>query len=112
MEKKFKEHVSERGTWVRLFYMAVFVVIFNVAELAIAVVAVVQFLLKLATGEVHERLRTLGGTLGTYVHQIIAFLTFHGEDMPYPFGEWPDAEAEAAAPEKTPARRKGAGKDK
>lgn len=106
MEKKFKEHVSERGTWVRLFYMAVFVVIFNVAELAIAVVAIVQFLLKLATGEVHERLRTLGGALGTYVHQIIAFLTYHSEDMPYPFGDWPDAEA----PDKKPVRRKGTAK--
>ena len=110
MEKKFKDHVSQRGTWVRLFYMAVFVVIFNIAELAIAVVVVVQFLLKLATGEVHERLRTLGGTLGAYVHQIIAFLTYHGEDMPYPFGDWP--EAEAPAPAKKPARRKGAAKGK
>ncbi len=110
MKKRFKDHVSERGTWVRLFYMAVFVVIFNIAELAIAAVVVVQFLLRLATGEVHERLRALGGTLGTYVNQIIAFLTYHSEDMPYPFGDWP--EAEAPAPEKKPARRKGTAKGK
>lgn len=110
MEKQFKEHVAERGTWVRLFYMAVFVIIFNVAELAIAVVVIVQFLLKLATGEVHERLRTLGGTLGIYIHQIIDFLTYHSEDMPYPFGDWPDPEA--PAPEKKPVRRKSAAKGK
>ena len=76
---------------------------FSVIFLAIAVVVIVQFLLKLATGEVHERLRTLGGALGTYVHQIIAFLTYHSEDMPYPFGDWPDAES----PDKKPVRRKG-----
>ena len=110
MKKRFKDHVSERVTWVRLFYMVVFVVIVNIAQLAIAAIVVVQFLLRLATGEVHERLRTLGGTLGAYVHQIIAFLTYHSEDMPYPFGDWP--KAEAPEPEKKPARRKSAAKGK
>jgi len=110
MEKKFKKNVLERGTWVRLFYMVVFVVIFYVAEVAISVVVVVQVIFKLATGEVHERLRALGGTLGSYVHQIIDFLSYHSEGMPYPFGDWPDPEM--AAPEKKPALRKSAAKGK
>ncbi len=39
-----KKHVSEGGTWLRLVYMLLFVIIFNVAEIVLGAVVVLQLL--------------------------------------------------------------------
>lgn len=97
METPTKSNLTNKGTWMRLIYMIFFTVIFNVAELVIGVVVVVQFFFKLLTGRANERLQNLGHKLAAYIQQIIRFLTFYTEDMPYPFGEWP-GEAGASSP--------------
>ncbi|HJM50102.1 MAG TPA: DUF4389 domain-containing protein [Alphaproteobacteria bacterium] len=84
-----KKHVSEGGTWLRLVYMLLFVIIFNVAELVLGAVVVLQFLFKLFTGKAIEQLESLGQSLASYFYQMVLFLTFKTEDMPYPFGPWP-----------------------
>ncbi len=89
MDQTFKENVTQESTWMRLVYMILFAVIFNIAEFVITVVVVVQFLFKLFVGRVNENLRALGQTLASYVYEIIAYLTFHTDHMPYPFGPWP-----------------------
>ena len=89
MDPTFKENVTQESTWMRLVYMILFAVIFNIAEFVITVVVVVQFLFKLFVGRVNENLRALGQTLASYVYEIIVYLTFHTDDMPYPFGPWP-----------------------
>ncbi len=89
MEAQTKTNLGDKGTWIRLIYMLLFAVIFNVAELVTGVVVVVQFLFKLLTGKANEQLRSFGHRVATYFQQIIAFLTYQTEDMPYPFGAWP-----------------------
>ena len=32
-----------------------------------------------------------GGQLAAYAQQMVAYLTYHGEDKPYPFASWPPA---------------------
>ncbi len=92
-----KKHVSEGSTWFRLVYMLLFVIVFNVAEIVLGVVVVLQFLSKLFTGKPLEQLEVLGQSLATYFYQMVLFLTFKTEDMPYPFGPWPkDAPSENA----------------
>lgn len=97
--------LSDRGTWTRLLYMILFAVIFNIAELVILVIVVVQFLFKLFTGKINDELRRLGDTLGAYLHEIVAYLTYHREERPYPFGPWPEPSRGAAATPVKPARR-------
>ena len=99
MDQSIKENVTQESTWMRLVYMVLFAVIFNIAEFVIVVVVVVQFLFKLFTGAANETLGALGQTVASYVYEIIAYLTFHTDDMPYPFGPWP-----TAAPGKTKRR--------
>ena len=69
--------------------MVLFAVIFNIAEFVVVVVVVVQFITKLFTGDVHERLQEFGDSIAQYIAEIVRYLTFHTENVPFPFGEWP-----------------------
>ncbi len=100
-----KKHVSEGGTWLRLVYMLLFVIIFNVAELVLGAVVVLQFLFKLFTGKAIEQLESLGQSLASYFYQMVLFLTFKTEDMPYPFGPWPKEAPEPPAKSKSAPKR-------
>ncbi|MCH8214861.1 MAG: DUF4389 domain-containing protein, partial [Proteobacteria bacterium] len=53
MEQETKDNLTNRNTWMRVVYMILFAVIFNIVEFVIAVVAVVQFLSTLFTGKVN-----------------------------------------------------------
>ena len=89
----------------RLVYMILFVVIFNIAALVIAVVVVVQFLTKLFTAKVNTQLKALGQSLAAYVYEIIAYLTFHTDAAPYPFSPWPKGAPGAKPPASTKPKR-------
>ena len=52
-------------------------------------VVLFQFLLTLFTGQTNQRLLKLGQSLGTYIYQIIAYMSFNSDHQPYPFGAWP-----------------------
>lgn len=94
VEEETKENVKKKSTWMRLLYMIVFAVLFNIAELAIIVVVIIQFITKLFTGGVHQRLQEFGDSAAQYIGEIIRFMTFQSEDLPYPFGDWPKGKAQ------------------
>ncbi|MDP6121478.1 MAG: DUF4389 domain-containing protein [Rhodospirillales bacterium] len=97
MNEAFKSNLTNGQTWMRLVSMILFIVVFNVAELVIAFVVVVQFVIKLFTGEVNAHLAEFGDGLATYFRQMIAFLTFRTEDRPFPFAPWPQAASGATS---------------
>ena len=114
MDKSTKNNLTDSKTWIRLVYMILFAVAFNVAEVVLVAVVVVQFLFQLFTGRANEQLQTLGRSLGAYIYEIVAYLTFHSDDRPFPFGRWPEGppvdkpkDAKAAAkPTRTRRSRK------
>lgn len=89
MTETTKENIKQKNTWIRLLYMILFVVVFNIAELVVYVVLVVQFIFHLFTRRSNERLAGLGESLALYVAEIVRYLTYSGEQLPYPFGDWP-----------------------
>lgn len=91
MEKETKTPLTEPSTWKRIAYMALFVVTFNVAEIVLAFVVGLQVLFKLFTGKPLDTMAGLGGEIGEYLRQVVGFLTFASEDMPYPISPWPSA---------------------
>ncbi len=112
MEQKTKDNLTSRSTWIRVIYMILFAVIFNIVELVIAVVAVVQFLATLFTGKVNQQLQALGQGVGAYVNEVTQFLTYHTDDKPYPFAPWPKGapgarKAARAKPQRTPKGKAG-----
>ncbi len=104
VDNKTKANLTQRSTWLRLVYMILFVVIFNITEVVIGIITVIQFLLKLFTDKVNAQLQALGASLAAYIYEIIGFFTFHSDDMPYPFSPWPKGAPGAQPP--APAKPK------
>lgn len=97
---------TEESIWLRLVFMILFAIVFNVAEFVLGVVAVVQFLCKAISGKVLTQGLVFGQNLATYVYEIMLFLTFRTDEMPWPFAPWPqgapaDAKKPAPAPDAT-----------
>ena len=106
MNDEVKDNIRQSKTWMRALYMLLFTIIYAVTEVIITAVVVFQFLLVLFTGKANPRLLEFGQSLGTFIYQILQFLTFNTETMPYPFGEWPKGSPTAAksAPKKKKTR--------
>jgi hypothetical protein len=89
MDEDLKQNLTRRSTWIRIVYMVLFAVIFSIVEFIVLAIAVVQLITRLFSGSVNEELQTLGDRIGRYMHQIVAFQTFHTEERPYPFAPFP-----------------------
>ncbi len=98
MNETLKSSITNGKTWMRLVYMILFAIVLNLAELVVAFVAVVQFVSRLFTGQVNQQLAEFGDGLASYFRQMIAFLTFHTDDKPFPFAPWPQTSPGAAEP--------------
>jgi hypothetical protein len=108
MDEDLKNNVKSRDTWVRLAYMLLFGVIFYVGQFVVGLVALIQFFHKLVTGAAHARLVVFGDGLGTYYHEVISFLSFRTERIPFPFSPWPSPPAAGTdAAEAEPLRKTG-----
>ncbi len=90
MSGGIKENVTRRSVWLRLVFMIVLSVAFNVAELITFAVVAFQFLSSLFTGQPNDRLTRFGRNLARYLQQIIVYMTFATEEKPFPFTPWPD----------------------
>ncbi len=90
MSGNIKENVTRRSIWLRLVFMIVLSVAFNVAELITFAVVAFQFLSNLFTGQSNDRLTRFGRNLARYLQQIIVYMTFATEEIPFPFTQWPD----------------------
>ena len=88
MDDTVKENLKDSSTWMRLLYMLIFIIIFNIGELLVGALVTFQVLVKLFTGETNERLREFGQQLSQYLYRILQFLTFNSEDKPFPFDDW------------------------
>ncbi len=90
MSGDLKENVTRRSIWLRLVFMIVLSVAFNVAEILTFAVVVFQFFASLFTGQPNDRLAHFGRNLARYFQQITVYLTFTTEEKPFPFAPWPD----------------------
>ena len=86
-----------KRTWIRGFFMLVFLFILWFARLLLIVIAVFQFGAQLIMRRPVARGLPLGRSLAAYLQQIALFLTFNSEHKPFPFAPWPDPGAAAAA---------------
>jgi len=93
--KTFVQNLLSGPTWLRGLFMALFLLIYGVAEILLTAVVLLQFLFALVTGEKNQRLISFGKSLSIFVYQIILYWTYNSEEKPFPFTSWPVEETEA-----------------
>ncbi len=108
MNTGLKSNLTRRATWTRGLYMLLFALIYGVAEFVLGAVVIFQFVAILVSGKTNERLRDFGGSLSTFIYQILVFLTFNSESLPFPFAPWP-ATAQPSGGSRTEDRDESAG---
>lgn len=101
MDQDIRNNITEKKIWTRALYMLLFAVCYSIAEIILIAIIVFQFLLSLLTRQPNDRLLRLGQSLSTYVYQIMLFMTFNTEYMPYPLGAWPKGYPTAHKEKKT-----------
>jgi hypothetical protein len=80
---------DKRNIWLRGLFMLLMLLVLNVCGTVLFVVALIQFLIALTGGTPNERLVVFGRNLGSYFRQVVLFLTFATEEVPFPFSDWP-----------------------
>ena len=83
---------SKRNIWIRGLFMLLMGIAFQVCETVLCFVTVIQFVITLLNDTPNIRLVSFGRSMGSYLRQIVNYLTFATEEMPFPFGEWPAGE--------------------
>lgn len=87
LDPEIQRHLKAKGTWQRIFFMLVFAFILGVVRLILWAVVLFQVASKLLTGQDNPHARQLGATLSVYLYQILLFMTFNTEQMPFPFAD-------------------------
>ena len=80
---------NRRNIWIRGLFMLLMALVFHVSGTVVCFVTVIQFLITLLNDKPNARLVSFGLSLGRYLQQIINFLTFATEEIPFPFSDWP-----------------------
>lgn len=93
MEQQTKTNLLNSETWIRLLYMIVFGLLSILARMVVWVVAVLQFLLVLVTGNDNNNLRDLGQGASKWTYQAFLFVTFNSDEKPFPFSDWPEIDS-------------------
>lgn len=87
------DNIKQPSVWIRVLFMAVFVVASYILLLPlIVIISIAQALFVLITGKINENLRYFAATLELYVAQIIKFLMYLTELKPFPFSDLPEVE--------------------
>lgn len=73
----------------RVVWMLIFFFVWQLAELALLVVVVLQLIMRLVKGHPDASLQGFGDSLSQYIAQIGRFATFNTERKPWPLSEWP-----------------------
>ncbi len=91
-----KEHVVKGSTWLRGFFILLYVMIFWIAKVVAAGIILFQFGTLLFTGQINQRLQPFARSLSLYLYQIAQYLMFNTEEKPFPFNAWPQVDDDSA----------------
>ena len=104
MDEEIKEKLSNTETWIRGLYIVLFLLLLGISKIIIGALVLFQFITSLFTGSANERLMEFSQSLATYVSQIILYLGYASDEKPFPFNDWPTAQAPVAA-KKRPTKK-------
>jgi hypothetical protein len=90
MQEIEKETRTTQTIWLRGLYMLLFALLYSVAEVVLWTVVLVQFGYRVFNDANQPRLLEFGATVARYIYQVLRFLSFNTEVMPFPFSDWPE----------------------
>lgn len=73
----------------RLLWTILFVLGWQLAELLLMLVVLIQFIHRVFKGALHPGLLDFGDSLAQFLGQAARYLTFASDDKPWPFASWP-----------------------
>ncbi|GAA6130177.1 DUF4389 domain-containing protein [Halopseudomonas sabulinigri] len=91
-----KTSLCSADFWLRLLYTFLFMLAWQVVEILLALLVVIQILARLFTGSANQDAVVWGEGLSVYACQIGRYVTMASEQKPWPFIEWPQPAAQAA----------------
>jgi hypothetical protein len=77
----------------RVLWMVVYAIVWQVGELVLLAVVVVQLGYRLFYGAPSASMLSFGDSLSQFLAQIGRFGTFNTDEKPWPFADWPTAQA-------------------
>lgn len=83
---------DKRNIWMRGLFMLLMGFASQVCGTVICIVTVFQFVMMLLTNTPNAHIVSFGRSLGRYMQQIVNFLTFATEEIPFPFSDWPSGD--------------------
>ncbi|ALO46509.1 DUF4389 domain-containing protein [Pseudohongiella spirulinae] len=102
MSDEFVDNLKKPSAWLRVLFMAGFVVALYVTGVVLLVIMLAQIIFSLLTGGDNQNLRRLGAGLSGYVSEILAYLTYNSELRPFPFSSFPQTSDPENDPEPKP----------
>ena len=87
MDNATKSNLADRNIWVRLLYMLFYAITYAVAETILTLLVIFQFIAALVTGRVNDALLRFGANLSAYIFEVLQFVTFNDEKLPFPFSD-------------------------
>ena len=88
MEEELKRNLQKIETWKRIVFMLIYVLIDSLVRLLLWLVIFLQLGAVLLTGRTNPNILDFGRNLSTYHYQILLFLTFAKDELPFPFSDW------------------------
>ncbi|NWB92126.1 DUF4389 domain-containing protein [Pseudomonas agarici] len=83
----------------RMVWMLLFLLVWQVAQLLLGALVLVQLIYRLIYGAPSANLMNFGDSLSQFLAQIGRFGSFHSDQKPWPFADWPTPRApEGEAP--------------
>ena len=92
MKDEVRQSMMSTSTWTRGLYMWVFAVIYSLAEFVVVFICIFQFIVRLVSGDINDRLLAMSRGVCEFILQILQYETFNTDYKPFPFNPWPEIE--------------------
>ena len=85
------ETTVRSSRWSRLIPMIVLMICFSLAEAALYIIALIQFIWSLVNEEPNAQLAEFGASLSKWMAQDAKYLSYASEEKPFPWASRPDS---------------------
>ncbi len=89
--EEWKDNFLKQGKWIRLFWMLAFSFVYYISMAVLWLIVFLQFLFILITDKRSQNISKVSIGFRDYMVQILDYLTYHTEDKPFPFSEFPNS---------------------